>query len=172
MLENITLIGMPGAGKSTVGHLLAKCLQFEFIDTDKLICQQQKRTLQSIVNEDGYMQLRRFEEQAILSIDAKKAVIATGGSVVYSETAMQHLSRLSRIIYLSVPYEIIEDRIKNLDTRGLVKQAHQSLHELYVERTALYEKYAEIIVDATLSAEAVAEKIEAFTTEDTEDTEV
>jgi len=157
----MTLIGMPGAGKSTVGHLLAKHLQFEFIDTDKLICKQQQRTLQNIVNEDGYMQLCRFEEQAILSIDVKKAIIATGGSVVYSETAMHHLSMLSHIIYiyLSVPYEIIKGRINNLDTRGLVKQAQQSLHDLYVERTTLYEKYAKITVDATLSAEVVAEKI-------------
>jgi len=168
MLENITLIGMPGAGKSTVGHLLAKHLQFEFIDTDKLIYQQQQRTLQNIINQDGYMQLRQFEEQAVLSIVTEKAVIATGGSTVYSTTAMQHLSRLSHIVYLSVPYEIIECRIKDLDTRGLAKQAHQSLHDLYVERTELYEKYAEITVDATLPVEVVVEKIKALTAEDTE----
>ncbi len=166
MLENITLIGMPGAGKSTVGHLLAKHLQFEFIDADDLIRQQQYRTLQNIVNEDGYMQLRRFEEQAILSIDTKNAVIATGGSTVYSATAMQFLSSMSTIVYLSVPYEIIEDRIKNLDTRGLAKQTHQSLHDLYVERTELYEKYAEITVAADMTAELVAEKIMAATAED------
>ena len=161
MLKNITLIGMPGAGKSTVGHLLAKHLQFEFIDTDKLICQQQQRTLQDIVNEDGYMQLCRFEEQAVLSIAADKAVIATGGSTVYSTTAMQHLSSLSKIIYLSVPYKVIEDRIKNLDTRGLVKKPWQSLYDLYVERTELYEKYAEITVAADMTAELVAEGIMA-----------
>ncbi len=166
MQENITLIGMPGAGKSTVGHLLAKHLQFEFIDTDKLICQQQQRTLQNIVNQDGYMQLCQFEEQAVLSIAAEKSVIATGGSTVYSTAAMQHLSSLSKIIYLSVPYEIIEDRIKNLDTRGLVKKPRQSLHDLYVERTALYEKYAEITVAADMTAELVAEKIMAVTVGD------
>ena len=159
MLDNITLIGMPGAGKSTVGQLLAKFLQFEFIDTDDLLCLQQQRTLQNIVDKDGYMQLRRFEEQAILSIEAKRLVISTGGSAVYSAVAMQHLSSMSKIIYLSVPYEIIAERIKNLDTRGLAKQPHQSLHDLYVERTVLYEKYAEITVDATLSAEDVVEKI-------------
>ncbi len=159
MKENITLIGMPGAGKSTVGQLLAKSLQFEFIDTDDLLCLQQQRTLQNIVDKDGYMQLRRFEEQAILSIEAKNSVISTGGSAVYSAVAMQHLCSLSKIIYLSVPYEIIAERIKNLDTRGLAKQPHQSLHDLYAERTELYEKYAEITVDATPSAETVAEQI-------------
>ncbi len=166
MQENITLIGMPGAGKSTVGHLLAKQLNFQFIDTDDLIQQQQGRTLQNIVNEDGYIQLRRFEEQAILSIITNKAVIATGGSTVYSAKAMQYLSRLSHIIYLSVPYKIIEDRINDLDTRGLVKQAHQSLHDLFVERTELYEKYAEITVAADMTAELVAEKIMAVTVGD------
>ncbi len=163
MLENITLIGMPGAGKSTVGQLLAKSLQFEFIDTDDLLCLQQQRTLQNIVDKDGYMQLRRFEEQAILSIEAKKSVISTGGSTVYSAAAMQHLSSLSKIIYLSVPYEIIAERIKNLDTRGLAKQPLQSLHDLYVERTELYEKYAEITVAADMTAELVAEEIIAVT---------
>jgi len=165
VLENITLIGMPGAGKSTVGHLLARHLQFEFIDTDKLIRQQQKRTLQNIVNQDGCLQLLQFEEQAVLSIAAEKAVIATGGSTVYSTAAMQHLSSLSKIIYLSVPYEIIEERIKNLDTRGLVKKPRQSLHDLYVERTVLYEKYADITVAADMTAERVAEKIMAVTAE-------
>ncbi len=163
MQENITLIGMPGAGKSTVGELLAKSLQFELIDTDDLLCLQQQRTLQNIVDKDGYMQLRRFEEQAILSIEAKKTVISTGGSAVYSAVAMQHLSSLSKIIYLSVPYEIIAERIKNLDTRGLAKQPDQSLHDLYLERTELYEKYAEITVAADMTAELVAEKIIAVT---------
>ncbi|MEA1889242.1 MAG: shikimate kinase [Pseudomonadota bacterium] len=163
MQENITLIGMPGAGKSTVGQLLAKSLQYEFIDTDDLLCLQQQRTLQNIVDKDGYMQLRRFEEQAILSIEAKKTVISTGGSAVYSAVAMQHLSSLSKIIYLSVSYEIIAERIKNLDTRGLAKQPNQSLHDLYLERTGLYEKYAEITVGADMTAELVAEKIISVT---------
>ena len=159
MQKNITLIGMPGAGKSTAGRLLAKQLHFEFIDTDDLLCHQQQRTLQKIVTEDGYMQLRQFEEQAILSIDAENTVIATGGSAVYSAAAMQHLSSLSQIIYLSVPYEVIQQRIKNLDTRGLAKQAHQSLHDLYVERAELYEKYADITVGADAAVEVVVEKI-------------
>ena len=166
--RNITLIGMPGSGKSTTGRLLAKLLNFEWVDTDHLICEQHQRSLQNIVNEDGYMQLRQFEEQAILALDVEQTVISTGGSAVYSVAAMQHLSEISKVVYLSVPYDVIADRIKDLDTRGLVKQAQQSLYDLYIERTALYEKYAEITVDATLSAEAVAEKIKLLVAESAE----
>ena len=159
--NNITLIGMPGAGKSTAGRLLASLLNLDFIDTDSLICQQRQRSLQDIVNEDGYMKLRQYEEQAILDIDVEQTVISTGGSAVYSAAAMQHLSGISKVVYLSAPYEVIADRIKDLDTRGLVKQTQQSLHDLYVERTALYEKYTEITVDATLPADTVADNIKA-----------
>ena len=163
--ENITLIGMPGAGKSTVGKLLASLLNLEFIDTDTLICRQHQRTLQGIVNEDGHIKLRQYEEQIMLNLDVEQALISTGGSAVYSEAAMQHLTEISKIVYLKVPYEVIADRIKDLDTRGLVKQTQQSLYDLYLERTELYENYAEITVDATSSAEDVAEKIKAVLTE-------
>ena len=162
--ENITLIGMPGAGKSTAGRLLAKLLKFEFVDTDSLIIHQHQRTLQSIVNEDGYMKLRQYEEQVILDLDVTHTVISTGGSAVYSSAAMQHLSEISKIVYLSASYEVIADRIKNLDTRGLVKQTQQSLQDLYLERAVLYEKYAEITVDATVSAGEVAENIKVLVT--------
>lgn len=166
--DNISLIGMPGAGKSTTGRLLATLLNFEFIDTDHLICRQYQRSLQNIVNEDGYMKLRQLEEQVILDLDAEHTVISTGGSAVYSAAAMQHLSEISKVVYLSAPYDVIAERIKNLDTRGLVKQARQSLYDLYTERTALYEKYAEITVDATLSAEDVADNIKDVIMERTE----
>ena len=162
---NITLIGMPGAGKSTTGRLLAMSLNLDFVDTDSLICQQHQRTLQSIVNEDGYMKFRQYEEQVILDLDVEQTLISTGGSAVYSVAAMQYLSGISKIIYLSTPYEVIADRIKDLDTRGLVKQPQQSLHDLYLERTPFYEKYADITVDAALSVEAVAERIKSVLTE-------
>ena len=158
-LRNITLIGMPGAGKSTTGRILAELLNFELIDTDDLICQRHQRTLQDIVTEDGYMKLRHFEEQVIMELGVERTVIATGGSAVYSAAAMQHLSGLSKVVYLRVPYEVIADRIHNLDTRGLAKQAQQSLNDLYLERVSLYEKYAEITVDAVASADDVANKI-------------
>lgn len=159
---------MPGAGKSTSGRLLAQLLNYELIDSDDLICQQHQRSLQNIVSEDGYMKLRQFEEQVILGIDVEKTVIATGGSAVYSSTAMRHLSGISKIVYLHVPYDVIADRIQNLDTRGLAKQPQQTLLDLYHERKSLYEKYADITVDATSSAAAVAEKIKAYITEPVE----
>jgi shikimate kinase len=163
--ENITLIGMPGAGKSTVGKLLASMLNLRFIDTDSLIVQKHQRTLQNVVNEDGPMKLRQYEEQVMLGLAVEQTIISTGGSTVYSEASMQHLSEISKIVYLEVPYEVIANRIKDMDTRGLVKQTQQNLHDLYLERTALYENYAEITVDATSSVEDVAEKIKVALTE-------
>lgn len=162
---NITLIGMPGAGKSTTGKLVAKSMGLQFVDTDSLICQRHQRTLQNIVNDDGYMKLRQYEEQVLLDLDVEQTLISTGGSAVYSTAAMEHLSEISKIIYLFAPYDVIAERIKDLDTRGLVKQTQQSLYDLYLERTVLYEKYAEITVDATLAAEEVAENIKALVTE-------
>jgi shikimate kinase len=159
MSNNITLIGMPGAGKSSVGLLLAASQHLTFIDTDNIICEQQGRSLQNIVDEDGYMQLRRFEKQAILSIEAEHSIISTGGSTVYSSGAMQHLSAMSQVIYLQVPFDVIQQRIKNLDTRGLAKKPEQSLHDLYLERAALYEMYADITVSAETDVETVAEAV-------------
>lgn len=155
---------MPGAGKSTSGRLLAQLLNYELIDSDDLICQMHQRSLQNIVSNDGYMKLRQFEEQVILGLSVEKTVISTGGSAVYSSAAMHHLSEISKIVYLHVPYDVIADRIQNLDTRGLAKQPQQTLFDLYQERKTLYQKNAEITVDATSSAEAVAEKIKALVT--------
>ena len=159
---------MPGAGKSTSGRLLAQLLNFEMVDSDDLICQQHQCSLQNIVSEDGYMKLRQFEEQVILGLDVERTVIATGGSAVYSSLAMHHLSEISQIVYLYVPYDVIADRIQDLDTRGLAKQPQQTLFDLYQERKSLYEKYAEITIDATSSAVAVAETIKAFVNGQTE----
>jgi shikimate kinase len=157
--SNISLIGMPGAGKTTAGRLLATHLSHQFIDTDDLICRQTGRQLQDIVDNEGAMMLREIEEQVILTLDVQKSVIATGGSAVYSSAAMQHLATLSHIVYLYVPYDIIETRINNLDTRGLARQPDQSLYDLYIERAALYERYEEFTVDATLPADVVAGNI-------------
>ena len=156
---NISLIGMPGAGKTTTGRLLAGLLGMQFLDIDELIRQQQQRSLQDIVDTDGPLYLRELEEQVILALAPKNTVIATGGSAVYSVAAMEHLATLSHVVYLQAPYEVIVDRIRDLDTRGLAKKAQQTLFELYTERAVLYERYAEITVDATLAADAVAKNI-------------
>jgi shikimate kinase len=157
--NNISLIGMPGAGKSTSGRLLAMLLDMHFIDIDELIRQQKKRSLQDIVDSEGPLSLRKLEEQAILSLALENTVIATGGSAVYSAAAMQHLSALSHVVYLQAPYEVIAERIRDLDTRGLARQPQQSLLDLYNERVILYERYAEITIDATLAADTVAKNI-------------
>jgi len=157
---NLTLIGMPGAGKSTVGIILAKLLTFGFVDTDVLIQIRQKRSLQEIIEESGHLNLRKIEEREILNIDVDNHVIATGGSAVYSEKGMAHLQSISEIIFLKVNYEDILKRIRNFTTRGIAKSADQSFLDLYNERQVLYNRYAETSIDCSaLDQEEVAGKI-------------
>lgn len=145
--SNITLIGMPGAGKSTIGIILAKFLAFGFIDTDILIQINHQKSLQEIMDETDYLNLRRIEETEILKINLENHVIATGGSAVYSEKAMNHLMNRSNIIFLRVDPDILKNRIHNFKTRGIAKSANQTFAQLFEERRVLYEKYAEFVVD-------------------------
>lgn len=144
---NVVLIGMPGAGKSTVGVLLAKRLGLGFVDTDRLIQALAGARLQEIVDAGGYRELRRLEERAILGIDARDAVIATGGSAVYSAPAMAHLARGGTIVHLRARLELLAARIDDLDRRGLANPPGQSLAEIFAERAPLYERHAEVTVD-------------------------
>lgn len=146
MKSNLTLIGMPGAGKSTVGILLAKYLSLNFIDTDILIQINQGKTLQQILDESGHLHLRAIEEQEILALNVSRHVIATGGSAVYSAQAMAHLQNISTVIFLQVSRVEIERRIHNFDSRGIAKAAHQTFQELYDERQVLYARYAGLII--------------------------
>jgi shikimate kinase len=145
--SNLTLIGMPGAGKSTTGIILAKNLGMGFIDTDVLIQTDQKKTLQQILDESGHLALRATEEKIVCGLDLSNHVIATGGSVVYSEKAMEHLGRISTIIFLSCSFDVIRKRIRNFDSRGIAKAREQSFEDLFHERRVLYKRYAEITVD-------------------------
>lgn len=147
--NNITLIGMPGAGKSTVGIILAKQLSYGFIDTDVLIQINQQQSLQSILDQSGYLHLREIEEQEILKINIERHIIATGGSAVYGANAMAHLEQISTIVYLKTPIEELRKRVTNFDTRGIAKKENQSFSELYRERTELYEQYAHLTIDST-----------------------
>jgi shikimate kinase len=146
-MKNIILIGMPGAGKSTVGVLLAKRLAMQFIDTDLLIQNQTGKPLQTIVDEQGYLHLRAIEEEVIRKLNISNAVIATGGSAVYSESAMKHLRSNGTVIYLLLPEEQLLERLTNYTTRGIAKAPKQSFHDLFGERTTLYRKYGEIVID-------------------------
>lgn len=145
--ENIILIGMPGAGKSTCGVLAAKILLKNFFDTDLLIQSIESKRPQQIIDEKGVAEFKKAEEQAVLSLDIKGTVIATGGSVVYSEKAMRHLKSMGKIIYMHLSYEEMKGRIKNLSTRGIVLENGETLLDMYNERLPLYEKYADHVID-------------------------
>lgn len=142
--SNIVLIGMPGAGKSTIGVILAKIASKDFVDTDLLIQAREQRPLQDIVNNDGYMELRRIEEEVLLDLNVENHVIATGGSAAYSEPAMLHLKQSGIIVFLHVEIKVLESRIHNFASRGLAKRKDQSFEELFEERSHLYRKYADI----------------------------
>ncbi len=148
---------MPGVGKSTIGVLVANYANLEFLDTDLLLQTHEGRSLQQIVDQDGYLGMRAAEERLILSLNCQNQVIATGGSVVYSQPAMQHLHSLGRIIFLHLPLEELLPRLTDLDSRGLVRHPGQSMADLYAERLPLYRRYAEITIDCRgLTQEQVA----------------
>lgn len=147
--SNIILIGMCGAGKSTVGVLLAKALGRYFLDTDVYIQAVEDKPLQQIIDEKGLEEFCRIEEGHIICIDLENAVIATGGSVVYSEQAMQHLSGDGFVVHLDLPFDEIQKRVTNLYTRGVVMEKGQTLENLYKNRQKLYEKYAELTVSCS-----------------------
>jgi len=140
---NLVLVGMPGTGKSTVGVVLAKFSQRQFIDTDLLIQTDQGRSLQQIVDEDGHQILRNIEERVILKLQTECAVIATGGSVVYSQPAMEHLKSAGIIIYLDTSLPELTARVTNYETRGIARAPGQTLEDLFAERTQLYQQYAD-----------------------------
>ena len=159
---NIVLIGMPGVGKSTVGVLLAKAASRSFLDTDIYIQAFENRGLQSILDAEGRDAFLRIEERHILSLDGRGQVIATGGSVVYSDAAMAHLKAGGVVVHLDLPCELIEERLRNLGSRGVVKERSQTVCALYVERQPFYRKHADVTVECTgLNHEQVVARIVA-----------
>ena len=144
--RNLIFIGMPGSGKSTIGVLVAKRLGMGFTDTDLLIQEQAGRTLQEIVDRDGYVALRQIEEQVLLALDVQNQVISTGGSAVYSDAAMQHLKRNGTVVFLDISLETVIHRIGDYSLRGISRRPDQSLAELFEERFALYTRYADLTV--------------------------
>ena len=159
-MNNITLIGMPGAGKSTIGVVLAKVLGYQFLDSDLLIQKQEKRRLSEIIEEEGYKGFKDVENRVNASIEAENTVIATGGSVVYCEEAMEHLKSIGTVVYLKLSLNALSKRLGNLKGRGVLLREGQNLTDLYEERTPLYEKYADITVNEYgLNVEQTIDKI-------------
>jgi shikimate kinase len=158
--SNTVLIGMPGSGKSTVGVLLARRTARGFVDTDRLIRESTGRTLQDIVDSDGHMALRKIEEDLLVNLDYHDHVIATGGSAVYSQAAMEHLKADGFIVFLDVDLATLESRVRDSATRGLAKRPDQTLADLFEERLPLYAKYADVSVSCGgLTDEEVCSRI-------------
>jgi len=146
--SNLVLIGMPGSGKSTIGVILAKRTSHHFVDTDLVIQNVEGRSLQDILDQEGYLALRETESRVLQGLDLDNHVISTGGSAVYSDAAMQHLKRKGICIYLNVSVETLRARITDYDTRGIAKRPDQSFADLFEERTRLYRRYADITIKA------------------------
>lgn len=145
--KNIVLIGMPGAGKSTVGVVAAKRLGYRFVDSDLVIQEQYGKLLHQLIEEHGVEGFWQIENNVNASLQTERAVIATGGSAVYGEQAMEHLREIGTVVYLKLPYEEIAERLGDLNARGVTLQQGQTLRDLYEERVPLYEKYAHITID-------------------------
>jgi shikimate kinase len=158
--ETISLIGMPGAGKSTVGVLLAKMAGLGFRDTDLDIQLHAKATLQEILEREGHLSLRAIEEEILLEIPLGNSVISTGGSVVYSEAAMTRLASAGPVIYLKSDFATLEQRVASTPNRGIASGTEQSFAEVFAERIPLYQRYADITIDTVrFTAEEVAVRV-------------
>ena len=144
----ISLIGMPGAGKSTVGVVLAKLSGLRFVDTDLEIQQREQATLQAILEQSGYLRLRAIEQEVLLHSNLDNAVISTGGSVVYSAAVMRRLRAAGPVVYLETDLATLERRVAAAPLRGIASSSRQTYAEVYAERTPLYRQYTDITVDA------------------------
>lgn len=145
-MKNIVFIGMPASGKSTVGVVVAKRLGYKFVDTDLVIQEVEKRLLKEIIAEEGNEGFLRIEDRVNAEIQEERAVISPGGSVVYCENAMRHYKETGMIVYLHTSYETISNRLHNAKNRGVVLKDGQTLKDLYEERTALFERYADLTI--------------------------
>lgn len=144
--ENIVLIGMPGAGKSSIGVVLAKAIGYEFVDTDLLIQAREGCLLSEIIEKEGRERFVEIENEVNAGLDVKRCVIAPGGSVIYGIEAMKHFQEIGTIVYLKLSYEDLAKRLGNLKGRGVVLKEGQTLKDLYEERTSLYETYADLTI--------------------------
>ncbi|WP_029230697.1 shikimate kinase [Butyrivibrio sp. VCB2006] len=145
--NNIILIGMPASGKSTVGVILAKILGYNFVDADIVIQEKEGRKLSEIIESEGIDGFIDIENKVNTEIEVEKTVVSTGGSAVYGKEAMDHYKNIGKIVYLKVSMGVLTKRLSDVKQRGVVMREGQSLVSLYNERTPLYEKYADIVID-------------------------
>ena len=158
--NNIVLIGMPGVGKSTIGVILAKIIGYRFVDVDIVIQEQEGRLLKDIIEQEGVDGFIRIENRVNRNLNIQNAVIATGGSAIYGTEAMDNYKATSTIVYLKLDYTTLDGRLNDIKGRGVVLKDGQTLKDIYDERTVMYEKYADIIVDEHgMNVEDTIEKI-------------
>lgn len=169
--RNITLVGMPASGKSTVGVLLAKRLGFSFVDVDIVIQEREKRLLKEIIAQEGLDGFMAVENRINASLDVDRSVIAPGGSVIYGKEAMEHLGRIGTLVYLKLSCPAVEERLGDLNERGVAVREGQTLRDLYEERIPYYEKYARIVIDCEnkMIKDIAAEIISAAAAREQED---
>lgn len=160
MNENIILIGMAGAGKSTTGVVVAKILAMDFLDGDLVIQKKTGRTLQDIIDKEGNAAFRKIEEEVLCGIQVENTVIAPGGSAIYYPAVFEHFKKNGKVVFLHVPFNEIQRRLSNLATRGVTLEDGQTIEDLYYQRLPLYQKYADITIDTTgLTLEETVAKI-------------
>ena len=159
MKNSISLIGMAGAGKSSVGKELARTLGFRFIDSDALIEKQHGKSLQNILDDEGYDKLREIENIVLKNIQFNEIILSTGGSAVYSNEAMEHIQQNSKVIFLEVPFGQILERVPSFLDRGFAKAPNQTIEDAFVERQELYKKYSDSVVSNTKDLNYCVSKI-------------
>lgn len=159
-MKNVILVGMPSCGKSTVGVVLAKTMNKGFVDTDILIQQAESRTLQEIIDQEGNDYFHNVEETVLLDFDGEDYVVATGGSAIYFDRAMDKFKEKGVVVYIKVSLDTILERLNNIKSRGVTLEKGQTIADLYEQRIPLYQRHADAVVEADgLSVEEVVEKI-------------